>query len=39
MFEFWTNLATEARYDDLVADAGGDAELIPELKFDQTSGW
>ena len=33
------NLTAEAGHDPLVGDAGGDAELIPELEFDQTLGW
>ena len=33
------NLPAEAGHDPLVGDAGGDAELIPELEFDQTLGW
>lgn len=28
-----------ARHDPLVGNAGGDAELIPELEFEQTLGW
>ena len=30
------NLAAEAGHDRLVADAGADAEPIPDLEFDQT---
>ena len=28
-----------AGHERLLGDAGGDAELIPELEFDQTLGW
>ena len=31
--------AVEARYDQLLHNAGVDAEPIPELEFDQTLGW
>ncbi len=33
------NLAAEAGRDRLGHDAGTDAELIPELEFDQILGW
>ena len=38
-FDRTANLAAEAEHDRLVADAGADAEPIPDLEFDQTLGW
>jgi len=38
-FDLTANLAVEAGHDRLVADAGADAEPIPDLEFDQTLGW
>ena len=38
-FDQTANLAAEAGHDRLVGDAGGDAEAILDLKFDQALGW
>ena len=38
-FDQTANLTAEAGHDRLEADAGADAELVPELEFDQTLGW
>ncbi len=38
-FEQTANLRAEAGHDRLLHNAGVDAELIPELDFDQTLGW
>ncbi len=38
-FDQTANLPAEAGHDRLVADAGADAEPVPELEFDQTLGW
>ena len=38
-FHQTANLRAEAGHDRLGHNAGGDAEPIPELEFDQTLGW
>ncbi len=38
-FDQMANLRAEAGHDRLLHNAGVDAELIPELEFDQTMGW
>ena len=38
-FDQTANLRAEAGHDWLGHDAGVDAELIPELEYDQTLGW